>query len=315
MLHVTNGDLAAKKIKEAGLHGESEVVPWRDVLHEGPVPALPQEQLAKVRAAYIAKRGWGDGTAVYNFFLLRNKKLLQDHDKIFLWFEPDLYDQLQLLQVLHMLYTKNAPETKVFLVQSTDYFENLKGEDINKLYFDRTELPAGTVAIGSSIWEAFTSKNRGALENELSRHNLYTLPHMEAALKRLLEEYPSARDGLGRTERQILRILSAGERSLKEVFLANQKLETWKFLTDSAFADYIERLSEATFPLICNPGGGPIRLWRTYHTKREFWEQSVILTKVGKDIFATESNFVAMNGIDRWIGGVHLLEKGASPAF
>ena len=36
-LHVTNGDLVAGRIAESGLSGD--VLPWRDALHEGPVPA------------------------------------------------------------------------------------------------------------------------------------------------------------------------------------------------------------------------------------------------------------------------------------
>ncbi len=36
MLHLTNGDSAADLIREAGIGGK--VLPWRDVLHMGPVP-------------------------------------------------------------------------------------------------------------------------------------------------------------------------------------------------------------------------------------------------------------------------------------
>ena len=58
-LHVTNGDSAASLIRESGLPGR--VLPWRDVLHEGPVPGrLGFAQLREVRAHFIAERGWGE---------------------------------------------------------------------------------------------------------------------------------------------------------------------------------------------------------------------------------------------------------------
>src|SRR3982074_3791733 len=38
VLHVTNGDSAATSLKEAL---STDVLPWRDVLHVGPVPSLP----------------------------------------------------------------------------------------------------------------------------------------------------------------------------------------------------------------------------------------------------------------------------------
>lgn len=52
-LHITNGDVAATVIEKAAIGGE--VLPWRDVLHEGPVPAgLSLEQMSEIRAQFIA---------------------------------------------------------------------------------------------------------------------------------------------------------------------------------------------------------------------------------------------------------------------
>jgi hypothetical protein len=57
MLHVTNGDSAAEKIRSAGIPGS--VLPWRDVLHEGPVPCgLSLDELRTVRARLIADVVW-----------------------------------------------------------------------------------------------------------------------------------------------------------------------------------------------------------------------------------------------------------------
>ena len=36
-LIVTNGDSAAERLREAGIKGH--IIPWRDMLHDGPVPA------------------------------------------------------------------------------------------------------------------------------------------------------------------------------------------------------------------------------------------------------------------------------------
>jgi hypothetical protein len=56
MLLVTNGDSVAECIERAGLAGE--VLPWRDVLHEGPVPAgLSDAELGEIRARFLADRG------------------------------------------------------------------------------------------------------------------------------------------------------------------------------------------------------------------------------------------------------------------
>ena len=50
-LHVTNGDAAVFDIARAAGVAPEAVLPWRDVLHDGPVPAgLGAEALARVRA-------------------------------------------------------------------------------------------------------------------------------------------------------------------------------------------------------------------------------------------------------------------------
>ena len=87
---------------DAGIPGD--YLPWRDVLHEGPVPAgLDLDPLSRVRAEFIVSRGWGNKTDVEASFIERNRALraYRNYDKIMLWFEHDLYDQLQILEVLN----------------------------------------------------------------------------------------------------------------------------------------------------------------------------------------------------------------------
>src|SRR3954447_12149543 len=47
VLHVTNGDSAGNTLRRTALGGA--VLPWQDVLHEGPVPLLPPARLRDVR--------------------------------------------------------------------------------------------------------------------------------------------------------------------------------------------------------------------------------------------------------------------------
>ncbi len=43
MLHITNGDATLPELRRTGLTGD--LLPWRDVLHEGPVPLLDPGEL------------------------------------------------------------------------------------------------------------------------------------------------------------------------------------------------------------------------------------------------------------------------------
>ena len=81
MLHVTNGDATASLLQAAGL--DSEILPWRDVLHEGPVPAgLSPPELRAVRARFIAGEGWGNEEDVLHDFEQRDAILERDHDEV-----------------------------------------------------------------------------------------------------------------------------------------------------------------------------------------------------------------------------------------
>ena len=97
MLHVTNGDSTVEGLRQAPVVGD--IVAWRDVLHEGPVPALSAAELRTVRARFLD----GPTAAVEADLRARDERLgaaLAAEERVVLWFEHDLYDQLQLLQIL-----------------------------------------------------------------------------------------------------------------------------------------------------------------------------------------------------------------------
>ena len=61
-LHVTNGDSAGNTLRQTALGGA--VLPWQDVLHEGPVPAGPRRELLQARAAFLSACGWGSRRSI-----------------------------------------------------------------------------------------------------------------------------------------------------------------------------------------------------------------------------------------------------------
>ncbi len=87
VLHVTNGDSMAGTLR-AGFTGE--VLPWRDVLHEGPVPAgLTPARLRRVRAGFIAGLAGEPVGRVAAEFADRDRRLADHAGELLLWFEAD----------------------------------------------------------------------------------------------------------------------------------------------------------------------------------------------------------------------------------
>src|SRR5262249_10601643 len=96
VLHVTNGDSVAGTLAASGVAGQ--VLAWRDVLCDGPVPGgLTPQELRRVRAEHLAARYERD-VAVIDEELAKRDHVLDTYAKgeYRLWFEADLHDQLQL---------------------------------------------------------------------------------------------------------------------------------------------------------------------------------------------------------------------------
>ena len=109
LLHVTDGESAGNTLRQTALGGA--VLPWQDTLHEGPIPALQREELLRKRARFLADCGWGRQQALLSSLERRDQQLLdalRDDAHVVLWFEHDLYDQLQLLDVLTLAHTAEA---------------------------------------------------------------------------------------------------------------------------------------------------------------------------------------------------------------
>jgi hypothetical protein len=307
MLHVTNGDNAGDILKRSGIPGR--VLPWRDVLHEGPVPAgLSLNELSDVRARFIADRGWAGRSDVRQAFAARDATLEDSgvHEEVVLWFEHDLYDQLQLLQLLDWFADRSGIVARLSLICVGEYLSQLDESRLRSLYEGRGDIVATTLDLAKRAWTAFRSPNPEDIA-ALTRTDTSALPFVGAALIRHLEEFPSVDNGLSRSERQVLEAIDAGKRNLRELFFAaHHEREEPVFLGDSVFVSYLQRLGQVARPLVRVAGGGAIAEPRD-SPERNYWNALVELTDDGRDVLAERRDWVKLNGIDRWLGGVHLI--------
>src|SRR5205814_3589868 len=114
-LHVANGTCTTKIIEVSGIPGSTSV--WADPLYEGRVPGgISDEELLEVRARHLDPTGEYSGT----FNDLRVwRQTIEAHDaydELVLWFEHDLFDQLNLIQLLTWIRPRLSGRTAVSLV-------------------------------------------------------------------------------------------------------------------------------------------------------------------------------------------------------
>ena len=289
MLHVTNGDYAADQIRATGIGGD--VLPWRDVLHEGPVPAgLPLRELSAVRAAFLAGADAAPAD-VAEEIAARDRALEGAHDEVVLWFEHDLYDQLQLIQLLDW-FAKHGRRARLSLINPPEYLGSASTERLAAWYAERQPVTPEQLDLGARAWAAFRAPDPTEVQRVMEE-GAAALPFLAAALRRHLEQFPSVRDGLGRTERQILEAVDGGAATVGEAFVEHNRREDPVWLGDTSFLGYVEALAAGPRPLLLHVDG------------------VLALTPIARDVLAGREDRVRANGIDRWLGGVHLRGREA----
>lgn len=212
ILNITNGDSAVGIMKQVGIPGD--FLPWRDVLHDGPVPAgLSLEALSKVRADYIVEQGWGTAQAVNDGFIERDKTLwtYRDYTKVILWFEHDLYDQLQILQILDW-FCDHPPESSGLTIICTEQYLGLcTPEEMKALTVHEETVTAQHLQLAKKAWAAFRAATPEPWQ-ALLLEDTSLLPFLHGAVLRQLQEYPDCASGLSLTAQRALRIIAQGER-------------------------------------------------------------------------------------------------------
>jgi uncharacterized protein DUF1835 len=309
-LNITNGDSAAGTLSEAGIEGK--IISWRDVLHEGPVDSsLSLEELSKQRARFIAERRWDDFAHVSGDFAERDRVIqhLDYFDEIVLWFEDDLYDQLQLIQLLDFLGRAAARRKTISLIQVDGYIPPLSTAKLKELDGKRRAVTPEQFDLARRAWNAFGSDDPSAVSRLLDE-NTSALPYLASALNRHLEEFPAVESGLSRSEREALTAIDHGHATPVAAFLEVAKKQDSIFLGDIVFYSYLERLSGKENALVTWKNGTVV-VAPSSETSRDFVNGKLKLTALGREVLAGKRDWQSVNTQARWLGGVEIRPGGA----
>ncbi len=296
---ITNGDHAAAALRAA--FPGVPVLPWRDSLVDGPVRALAEEAFCDDRARYLADAFGSDYTAVRAGFATRRQSfagMARGPEEIDLWFETDLFDQLQVIEILARL-AGQATRPPVRLVQVAP---PLSRHDLAALASCRADITPDAFAAAVTLWDAVTAPTPAAMARETLRDG--PLSVVREALRRFLQELPAPGDGLARTERQALHAIAAGADTPVTAFRHSMAREELPFLGDAGFFARLELL--ATFGLI----DGLPRHDRGHMARRDhhaFLHAPIALADRGHAVLAGQYDLATDPHFDRWVGGTHLV--------
>ena len=309
-LHITNGDMAARLIEQSTIPGE--VLPWRDPMHHGPFPCgLGLVETSQRRARYLAE-GKPDLQGTLDAFRWRDETLLTASTRphVVLWFEHDVLDQLQVLQILDVLGALDLSEKALEWICIDQFPEvprfrglgQLNIAQIATLYDQRRPLASQMLDAARAGWAAFRSDDpRDLLDFTLAYDpdREEALRFLRPALLRHMQEFPDHKTGLTRTEAQLLGLVASGVDEPIALFEKNMDLETNFFIGDWHTWCTLDRLVAAGL-LTIGPAAGPV----SDMGRDLLAEQRVSLTETGHRVMAGHGDAFDLVRREGWLGGV-----------
>ncbi len=226
LLHITNGDAFTGTLKSLKLKGD--IITWREMLCEGKtLTNVGSEKFWKTRFDFLHKNYKVSKSSFIEKTLKEYRSLCnhKQQDEIVLWFEYDLFCQINMLAVLSWLKT-HRKYAQISLVCSgmEDGSDQLLGlnqlseEQLMRLYTDKKVLSQDDIEYADYVWQLYCSDNPMRLEN-LTDFSQYQYDYLGEAVRTHLKRFPSIRNGLNEMENSLLEIANTEKPESRHAFL------------------------------------------------------------------------------------------------
>lgn len=288
-LHITNGDSFTQRLKKLKFKGE--IITWREMLCEGKTEtSVGSEAFWKTRFEFLHKnynisKSWFVEKTLKEYRSLCNHK---QQDEIILWFEYDLFCQINMLAVISWLKTHRR-HVQISLVCSGYEDDSSRLYGLNELTDDqiqahfksRVALSQNDIEYADYVWQLYCSDNPIRLEN-LSDFELYKFRYLEDALKAHLRRFPAIKNGLNEIENRVLQVAAEGKSSSKKTLMSNLLQDQgWYGFGDTQYQRILKNLRP---------------LFHSFNPVR--------LSKKGKEILENKDNYYAtLRDTEAYLGG------------
>ncbi len=161
--HILNGD-ALKRQFPKKVNGELIVA--RECLVDGNVEGKNIEELFQTRAQFISKHYGGSEKDYYEKTVPEFQKILkiEDNSDVFLWFEDDLFCQVNFWFVVHLLNNQNLNNNYFLVRPEADIqygFGGLSESELILAYKNRIHLT--NIETIASLWKYYQNDNLNKL--------------------------------------------------------------------------------------------------------------------------------------------------------
>jgi len=307
-LHIAPGASAGGTIKSALNLPSGCLLDSHDVLSVGPL--LKFQTLDEWRT--IREQYWRSVSGEFDLSggeyprdLFRHLERVREADSITVWLGTGLAEQMLFIWLPQFLRLLGVEPERLRIIQFVNDPDSgreiisvgeLSPEKI-KQHPPAIPIDSDSLAGADLAWEAVTAVEPWPLVNLLAQNN--GAPLLKQSLGSLLWRFPDIETGLSQLKMKLLEMVAEqGPKAVRVIgYTIIRTMDSLDLVGDWQFFAWLKSLGS---PAARQP---PVSITGDPENMRE---TEVRITDLGKRVLAHEANFVTLNGIDEWVGGVHL---------
>lgn len=223
--HILNGDSLSKQLNLCNINGKYIIC--RECLVDGDLTGDTLIDFWKNRSRYIALTYYTTTKNYYNNCVVEFEKILNlpDNSEIYLWFENDLFCQVNMWFVLSLLNLKKS-KLKIFRVfpiieHKRHYWKGFgisNSQMLEKAYHSKIQFTLDDISLGNNLWQAFKISDFIKLK-ALSKKQSSCFQLLEEVCQAHLDRFPNP-DSIGSPDKTIKNIIENVSTEFNEVFNA-----------------------------------------------------------------------------------------------
>lgn len=220
--HILNGDCLEEQLRQTKIH--SNLIIFRECLIEGPLNAESNSSFLETRAEFIAKSFQITTEDYFRKTVQEIQKIerLPEHAEVYLWFENDLFCQVNMWFVISLLAKRSDLKLfRVFPKSDVGYdhwtgFGTSSAINLEQSYESSVQFGAEDLELGGNLWSSYQSGDLKRLM-ELAEHQSNCFEYLPEVCQAHHDRYHTA-GRMGRPERLVQELITNHSKEFRKVF-------------------------------------------------------------------------------------------------
>lgn len=313
-IHIAHGDSAGGTIRLSINPKPGNLLVNLDPVSYGPLVAFNSvEEWRLTRESYfnpIFFELYDSPLEEHEYDILLNTEKIKRADKVILWLGSGLEEQILLVWVVQLFKIISADIEKLRVIQF--FKEPNKGFEVvsigvlnpDQLLAHPTPrtLSNEEIQYMAKVWDVLTASKPDALMGLINDKPQGTLNLLHRSLKYLLGRFPHYITGLTYWDNELLKYTrTKGPKAVRVIgYTMGYSTDNLDSVGDLLLYYRLRRLGDKSLKkqVVTLTGNSP-----------RMRDTEVHLTEFGQNVLDGQANLVEINGIDEWIGGIHLQSK------